>query len=206
MGAKRWLVPVLAVVIVGMVAWLSMFDRGPALTPARTAPPVVTHVDPQSEARATADRALAALQARDGLALAAIVHPDGVRMSPSAFVDIDADQRLLPDEVATLWAEKTSRVWGVAEASGEPIDLTPAAYFDRHVLDHSYDAADVTVNGDTSRGTTVDNAASVYPGAVRVEYFRPGADATDWSALRLVLLPVNGKWWLVGIIHDEWTP
>jgi hypothetical protein len=62
------------------------------------------------------------------------------------------------------------------------------------------------VNGDTSRGTTVDNAASVYPGATRIEYFREGADATDWSALRLVLVPVGGDWRLVGIIHDEWTP
>jgi len=206
MGAKRWVVPALALAAAGTLSWLLMFARGSALVPAGAVPSVATRVDPQSEPRATADRALVALRAHDGPALALIVHPDGVRFSPSAFVDSDADLRLSPKEVAALWTEKTSRVWGVAEASGEPIDLTAAAYVDRYVLDHDYIAAEISVNGNTSRGTTVDNAASVYPGGVRVEYFRTGTDATDWSALRLVLLPDDGKWWLVGIIHDEWTP
>ena len=206
MAAKRWIVPVLAMAAGGILSWLLIFGRESALAPAGPASPVAMRVDPQNQPRATADRALVALRARDGASLAAIVHPDGVRFSPSAFVDTDADLRLSPKEVAGLWTEKTSRVWGVAEASGEPINLTAAAYVDRYVLNHDYVAAEVSVNGDTSRGTTVDNAASVYPGGVRVEYFRAGTDATDWSALRLVLLPDDGKWWLAGIIHDEWTP
>jgi hypothetical protein len=27
----------------------------------------------------------------------------------------------------------------------------------------------------------------------------------DWCSLRLVLVDEGGHWWLVGIVHDEWT-
>jgi hypothetical protein len=207
-GSKRWLVPTLGLLVVAFGVWLLVFNRGPAAAPGPgpVSAPVAVAAAQASEPRATADRVVAAIRAHDGAALAALVHPDGVRLSPSAFVDIEADQRLSPSAVAALWTDATPQVWGVAEASGDPIELTPAAYVGRYILDHDYANATVSVNGDTSRGTTVDNAASVYPGATRIEYFREGADATDWSALRLVLVPVGGDWRLVGIIHDEWTP
>lgn len=172
----------------------------------RSQPQVAAVAAPASDARATADRALAALRARDGAALAALVHPDGVRLSPSGFVDIEGDQRLTPAEVAALWNDPNVRLWGHAEGSGDPIDLAPAAYAARYILDNDYATATVSENGDTARGTTVDNAAQVYPGATRIEYFRQGAEPMDWSALRLVLQPVAGEWRLVGIIHDEWAP
>jgi hypothetical protein len=27
----------------------------------------------------------------------------------------------------------------------------------------------------------------------------------DWESLRLVFVQEDGAWWLVGIVHDEWT-
>ena len=34
---------------------------------------------------------------------------------------------------------------------------------------------------------------------------RGGAAAFDWSALRLVFEQVDGRWLLVGVVHDQWT-
>lgn len=202
MGSRRGLVLLIGAIAL-FVAGVWLFGRG-GESPA----PVVTveHVVPAGDARTTADQALAALKAKDGAALAALVHPDGVRISPSAYVDIEADQRLSPAEIAVFWSDSKPRAWGHAEGSGAAIELTPAAYAARYIVDHDYAAGAVSVNGDTARGTTVDNAASVYPGATRVEYFRQGAEPMDWSALRLVMVPVGDKWRLVGIIHDAWAP
>lgn len=44
----------------------------------------------------------------------------------------------------------------------------------------------------------------------RVEYYVEGTlvggqPGNDWRALRLVFELVDGRYYLVGIIHDEWT-
>jgi hypothetical protein len=158
------------------------------------------------DARATADRVLVALKAHDGAGLAELVDSHGVRLSPSAFVDVADDQVLSPNEVRVLWTTTDRRIWGHSEGTGDAIILTPAAYVSRHVLDHDFSDVKVSVNADTDRGTSTNNASEVYPGATRVEYFRQGNDPLDWSVLRLVLIPVDDGWRLLGIIHDEWTP
>lgn len=159
-----------------------------------------------ADARTAADQVLLALKARNGAMLAELIDSDGVRLSPNAFVNVADDQVLSPDEVRVLWTTTTRRIWGHSEGSGNVIHLTSASYFSRYVLDHDYSDAKVGVNADTDRGTSSNNASKVYPGATRVEYFWQGNEPLNWSILRLVLLPVDGSWRLVGIIHDEWTP
>jgi hypothetical protein len=42
-----------------------------------------------------------------------------------------------------------------------------------------------------------------------VEYYFPGFDlqlqGMDWRSLRLVFTLYDNTWYLVGIIHDQWT-
>lgn len=209
MKFRQWtimLVGLAALVALAVMA-VSMFMASTTEPPAAL-PPTAGRAaaPPQADAHATADRVLAVLKVKDGPALAALVDDRGVRLTPSAFVDVAADQVLSPAEVRAFWTDRASRVWGYIEASGDPIDLTPAAYAARYILDHDYANATVSVNGNTDRGTTTDNTATAYPGATRVEYFRQGSDPLDWSALRLVLAPAGNGWRLIGIIHDEWTP
>jgi hypothetical protein len=162
--------------------------------------------------QAVADQVIAAIKGQDGAALSSFVHPGkGVRFSPYAFVDVKKDVVLKGEDVASLWDSTKVYAWGKADGTGAAIKLTPAQYFARYVFDVDFStAASVSVNADVTRGTTVNNAADVYPGSTRVEYFLPGAPAggqpgNDWKALRLVFEKVGDTWYLIAIIHDEWT-
>jgi len=163
-------------------------------------------------ARLQADRVLAALRNRDGRALAALVHPEkGVRFSPSAYVDVGTDRVFSAAQVEKLWSDDRIYRWGDAEGSGDPIELTARAYLARYALGEGEDFTQPTsvhVDDDRAVGSTVNNAAQVYPGAARVEFFAAGkqADGYDWQTLRLVFERSGQRWWLVGVIHDAWSP
>jgi hypothetical protein len=166
---------------------------------------------PSATVRETADDVVAAFQARDGARLAAFVHPvKGVRFSPSAYVDVNQDRVFPRDRIAGFWTDTTTYPWGYADGSGNPIELTPAAYANRYILDRDFSRApSVNIDADRAAGTTRNNAGEVYPAATRVEYYIEPSGGTggghDWAALRLVFEDVDGSWRLVGVIRDEWS-
>ena len=159
-----------------------------------------------------AAQVVTAFSGHDGSALAALVHPDkGVRFSPSAYVDLETDRVVSRDRITRQWQDTQVYQWGYAEGSGDPIALTAADYLDRYVSDRPYAAAgNVLIDSDRTLGTTVNNAATVYPLGRRVEYLvtppEGQGDPNDWGALRLVFEPSGDRWYLVGVIHDTWSP
>ncbi|MBC7850338.1 MAG: hypothetical protein H7Y31_11410 [Chitinophagaceae bacterium] len=66
-----------------------------------------------------------------------------------------------------------------------------------------------TFNHMVATGNTLQNLKSVYPESVFTESYFSGFeekyDGMDWRSLKLVFQPENGKLYLVGIIHDQWT-
>ena len=162
--------------------------------------------------REAADAVLDALAAGDGPALAALAHPEGVRVSPSAFVDVASDQLLDQAALARLFIDPAPRRWGHEEASGEPITLSGAAYVSQHVPAAEARAQGrVTLDGAAWRSNTVNNIAEAYPGARVVEYLvepPPGTEDVEFrrQAVRLVFREVAGSPRLVGIVTDRWSP
>ena len=159
--------------------------------------------------RQAADRTVRAFAARDGVALAALAQPGGVRFSPCSTVDPKGDRVVSPRRLKGFWQEKKVLLWGTEEGSGEPIRLTPGQYVRRYVLDRDYrGAGKVTVGENRSLGSNRNNVPEVYPQGVAVEYFVPPAEegGLDWSALRLVFRLDGGTWLLAGVIHDRWSP
>lgn len=151
---------------------------------------------------------LAALKAKDGARLAALVHPQkGVRFSPYAFIDPQHDVVMNRAEVEQFWTDTAPRTWGTQDGTGAPINLTPSQYAQRFILDRDFATApSVNINNDQATGNSLNNAAQVYPSGTRIEYYLPPtAGGIDWRALRLVLEQQGPVWYLVGIIHDEWT-
>lgn len=170
-------------------------------------------VNANTELIQIAQQVLNAMQRQEGQVLSQWIHPEkGVRFSPSAFVDPGHDLVFSSEQIGRFWLDQTVYQWGIADASGEPIRLTPPEYVRQYVLDGDYQAsACLNINDDQTHGTTVNNAGSVYQDGVRVEFFIPpdsgqGKATLDWVALRLVLEKWQGRWCLVAIIHDEWAP
>lgn len=151
------------------------------------------------------------LQKEDLEALSKFVHPSkGVRFSPYAYVHVDQDLVFRQEQVKQLFVDEKLYHWGYYDGKGTPIKTTFREYFERFVYDEDYaNAEKIVVNERIGPGSTLDNSGEIYPEATIVEFhfsgFDPQFDGMDWRSLRLVLEQENGTWYLVGIIHDEWT-
>lgn len=159
-----------------------------------------------------AKQVVEAIKAKDGERWAKLVHPEnGVRFSPYAYIDIKSDVVFFRDQVRRFWTDATIYTWGFADGTGDPIQMTPSQYCDRYIMDRDFlNQSTISVDNDRARGNTNNNAAAVYPQGTRVEYYiapspAEGVAEFDWAALRLVFEQSGGSWFLVAVIHDEWT-
>ncbi|MCX7682721.1 MAG: hypothetical protein N2508_12290 [Anaerolineae bacterium] len=193
--------------IAGLLLTACSGDIAP--TASLVTPPTAT-VTTQEVVMARAREVVQALRDRDMERLAALVHPvKGVRFSPYAFVR-DSDLVLMPEQLTGALADQRKYIWGVYDGSGLPIEMTFGDYFARFVYDRDYASAEhVSYDRRIGQGSTIDNSLEYYPGGHVVEYHFPGRDPAlggmDWRSLRLVFQEEGGVWYLVGVIHDEWT-
>lgn len=152
-----------------------------------------------------------AIKNQDMEAWATAIHPViGVRFSPYTYVLVGEDLIFAGGQLPDLWDDPTVYTWGVFDGSGEDIMLTFQRYYERFI--YNVDFAQPHVVGFDEfigMGNSLNNIREVYPGAVVVEYhfegFDPNYAGMDWRSLRLVLEDFGGIWYLVGIVHDEWT-
>jgi hypothetical protein len=157
------------------------------------------------------DEILHALKDNDMKKLASFVHPDkGVRFTPYSYVNTEKDIVVKAAEVPNLLKDTTKRIWGAYDGSGEPIDLTFDQYFKKFIYDVDFlEAPQIVFNEVIQRGNSINNIKDIYPKATFIEYHFPGFEkkyeGMDWRSLRLVFEKKDNIWYLVGIIHDQWT-
>ena len=164
-----------------------------------------------------ADGVIQALKANDMKKLASFVDPaGGVRFSPYTNVK-NTDLVFSKDQLANIANDQTVYGWGNYDGSGESIQLTFGDYNDRFVYSMNFASASmVGYNRTFSSGNMIDNSRDFYAGAIIVEYYLPGTNTDyggmDWQSLKLVFqqnTPAGsnsaGQWYLVGIIHNQWT-
>lgn len=187
--------------------WIS---AGVVSTPPPARP--ITRDLPEAEAEAKvgsrAREAVLAIRDRDMATLAQLAHPaKGVFFSPDANVDPRQDERITRVELPGALADPAKRIWGVYDGVGGPIDLTFADYFKRFVYDRDFAAApQISYNRAIGSGNTIENTADMYPDAVMVEYHFPSSpNRLDWKSLRLLFEELDGAWYLVAVVHAEWT-
>lgn len=154
---------------------------------------------------------LQALKGRDYAALAAYAHPNyGVQFTPYSTVQPERDLRLTPQQLAGLASDPTVYTWGTTDGSGAPIRMSGPEYFERYVFNVDYTQAPV-IGVDTvmESGNALENVADTFPDCRFVEYHFPGIDPKnqgfDWCSLKVVFSPYQDGWYLVGLIHSEWT-
>jgi hypothetical protein len=169
------------------------------------------HQIPPAEAEAiiadTARQTILALKERDMQQLARLVHPQqGVVFSPYGFV---GEERLSfkAEQLPGALNDPTIYTWGSYDGSGEPIDLSFDAYFKRFVYSQDFaQAPQIAYNRIIREGYHADQFD---PNSIMVEYHFPGFDprfeGMDWESLRLVFQQAEQRWYLVGIIHNQWT-
>ena len=164
-----------------------------------------------------ANGVIQALKAKDMAKLITYVDPSaGVRFSPYTNVK-DSDLVFTASQLTNALSDSTTYLWGNFDGSGAPIQMTFADYYARFVYSQDFAAAtQIGYNHALSSGNTIDNSHDFYPDSIIVEYYLPGTNpdygGMDWQSLKLVFQQIppagnetGGQWFLVGIIHSQWT-
>ncbi|HEY0546026.1 MAG TPA: hypothetical protein VGC91_11665 [Pyrinomonadaceae bacterium] len=151
-----------------------------------------------------------ALKNGDMQRLSAIAHPTkGVRFTPYNYVEPKQDLVFRPAQLKGLMTSKKRYLWGEYDGTGDPIRLTFKKYYKRFIYDVDFAGLkQVSYNDSLSTNPNYDNAYETYANAIVVEYYFSGSkryDGMDWRSLRLVFQRKGGAWYLVGIMHNEWT-
>lgn len=158
-----------------------------------------------------AKEAMAALKEKDMDKLSQLIHPEkGVRFSPYTYVEKDKDLVFSADKVKNLMEDTKKYIWGVYDGIGEPIELTFSDYYKKFVYDADFiNAPQVGYNKAIGTGNTINNSFEFYKNSIIIEYHFPGIElkyeGMDWRSLKLVFEKYQDKWYIVGIIHDQWT-
>lgn len=160
---------------------------------------------------ATTVDVLELLKEKDMEGLSNYVHPDkGLRFSPYGYIDVENHLVFSAEEVAGLADDDSGYTWGAYDGSGEPVELTFDEYYDQFIFDEDFTNPQLIGNNvRVGQGNTVNNIGEVYPEARFIElHFQeidPKYEGMDWRSLRLVFEELDGQWYLVAIIHDQWT-
>lgn len=156
-------------------------------------------------------QALGALKNKNMGYLSTLAHPEkGIRFSPYATIDMENDVVLSADEIKNIRADSRSFNWGRYDGTGEEINKSFMGYFDEFVYDRDFLNAEMSAKNESiGSGNSINNIETAYPDAQYYEYHFPGFNpeygGMDWVSLRLVFEEYQGEWYLVGIVHDQWT-
>ncbi|WP_226658673.1 hypothetical protein [Pseudalkalibacillus hwajinpoensis] len=170
-------------------------------------------VSVQSIAMKKAYFVLNALKEKEMEEISRSVHPQkGVLFSPYGTVDKKRAQVLMPAQVKELFQVKNQKQleWGTEPGKGEPIRLTPNAYFDQYVYDAEFSETElVTYDGTYQKTNSIQNIKETFPNSHYVEFYVPGSEefeGRNWKSLKLVFSEHHHDFYLVGIVHDQWMP
>lgn len=150
-------------------------------------------------------------QQGDWTTLAAYVHPGrGVTFTPYSTVEPETDLNFTANQIKNLALDQNVYTWGVEDGRGDPIQMTVSQYFQRYVYDRDYtQAPEIGIDRIITGGNALENLTEAYPDCRFVDFCFPSADPVndglDWSSLKLVFQPQEEHWYLVGVVHGEWT-
>jgi hypothetical protein len=156
---------------------------------------------------------LTALKNKNYSAFANYIHPvEGVRFSPYAYIDtvknVRFTKRSFTREANSAGADMI--LWGEFDGTGDPIKMTLNNYMRRFVYDVDFVKPEKrSVNKFISGGNSLNNLLDIYKHCDFTESHFSGFEekyaGQDWKTLRLVFKERNKKYYLVGVVHDEWT-
>ena len=159
------------------------------------------------------DNILNAIKNKNYTALASYIHPaEGIRLSPYGYIDtLHHIKFSIPTFIAQANSSRQDTLtWGEFDGTGDPIKMTLNVYMQRFVYDVDFIKPEKrSVNKFISGGNSLNNLLTVYKNSDFTESHFSGFEEKygghDWRTLRLVFKLSNKKFYLVGIVHDQWT-
>ncbi len=157
--------------------------------------------------KALSKEILTSLKNKDFETFADYFNPvEGVRFSPYAYIDTINNIRLNAENFKEGIKTNKKFTWGYSDGSGDPIQLTIPDYFKKFVYNKDFlNVEKSSVDKMIGSGNSLNNLEVIYPHAHFTESFDPGSHEMAWSVLRLVFKKESGKFYLVGVVHDQWT-
>jgi hypothetical protein len=154
---------------------------------------------------------LTTMKNKDFKTLAEFIHPTlGVTFSPYAYIDPTNDKKFTRESFVDGIQKQTKFNWGGYDPTDEKIFMTINDYFKIFVYNADFlNAEKRSVNKMIGGGNSLNNLETIYKGCDFTESYFSGFDkkfeGMDWCCLRLVFKKYNDKYYLVGIVHDQWT-
>lgn len=142
---------------------------------------------------------------------AEFIHPiKGLRFTAYAQVDTVHDIKLLPNDFKNNLKSNNKLHWGIYDGSGDSIVLNIPNYFKEFVYNADFlHAEKKNFNKIESGGSIPSNLVQVYKNNPFVECYFSAIDkqfeGLDWCALQYVFEKHENTYYLVGIIHNQWT-
>lgn len=160
---------------------------------------------------ATSKLVLTLMKNKAFIQLSKLFHPtEGVRFSPYGFIDTANDMVLTAEQFLQAIAKKNPVHWGYYDGSGDSILLSVAQYYKKFIFNADFlNAEKTSLNKIIGAGNSLNNLTNIYRGLNFTENHFSGFDkkydGMDWTSLRLIFKLLQGKYYLVGIVHDQWT-
>ena len=178
----------------------------------QTHPPkaAIKKVTQKDSIEAVALKVLTALKAKDYRTFGALFHPvEGIRFSPYGFIDL-THKKVLGKDFLEAIDKNWTLTWGHFDGSGEAIKMKVKPYIERFIYNADYlNADEKSYDSFIGQGNTINNLKETYPGLHFIEYYFKGVDekykGLDWTSLRLVFKKYENEYYLVAVIHDQWT-
>lgn len=121
--------------------------------------------------------------------------------------------KFLKENVKNFMTIDKIYVWGVYDGSGFDIKLTPKEYYKQFIYDIDFEKkADILFVGNIKSKAPKDINIDLeyifktYPKSTIAHYYYKGSlnnSFCDFKKLTLVFEKIEGKWFLIGIIHGE---
>lgn len=152
-----------------------------------------------------------ALESQDYTTLSHMIHKDkGIRFTPYSTVNEENDLVFTAEEIKNISQDNSLYTWGVSANTGGNISLTLTDFFQEYVTPISYSKAPyIAIDSVIITGNALENIPEAYPDSRFVDFsFRsidPDLAGKDWSSLKLVFEIYEDAWYLVGIVHSQWT-
>lgn len=157
-----------------------------------------------------------ALNSKDYTTLSELAHPEkGIRFSINGHIVKETDVVLSQGDLKskTLGAKKLT--WGVEDGSAEPMVMTVNTFMDRFKRDFENPVRSGWNERVTGYGIkeqplkgvkTLEGGEGLYGGSEFVEYYFEGTSGQefDWNSFILIFEKHQGKYYLVGVLHNYW--